>query len=785
MTSMTSTSPATPPLLPPGYELVAADETRPGLGASFRVRRAGDETPLLLTVLDAGPSADQRFTAYFLAVVERLRHIDHPAIAPVVDHGQAGGRTWVVARPPAGRTIRSILADGTLEPQRAIDLLEPLGRALRTASEFGLLHRDLDAANVLVSVDDRAVLLEPAFIDPLAVPGARDARPDLLTYIPPERLRQAPPGERSDVHLLGGLLLTALTGETPGSDAERVMRDRERDGSVPPELDLVIWRALAADPLQRPASPRDFFHQARRALGGEAPERFIRRPQPAVAGEVSSSTDLVRWGAPGLMASTGRGPQRLVTRVSSRFSGWSTSAGRVVRDAGGGIGGFFSRLRPGGSRTGLAETERPAPTPARSASRAAGELDAPSDDGEPHPAGGTTRPPASVGAAPRAAAVTTSAAATADPAERLGAAAERLRQTTPASLPADALWTAPAAAPHEPEPIEDWPTSDPAVRLRRERARRRRALLVGVAAAAALVAGTVIVVVRGGDDPATQQAPAAQQTQQGPVTLTHPQQWQTVDPVPPVLGVQLEDPVALEPRGVPGFVPGSATLVAGRFTETGANLLPPGLADRLETSPRGEPISVGDLQGYRYRGLARPGEAGAVDLYVFRTDQGTFAVSCFAGEEVTRAYLRQCAAIAGTVRVEGAAPLPLGGSATYGRAVRSTMATLNTSRSRLRARLRSARTPQGQARLAGGLASSYRTAAGSLASVSAPAAVADANEQIVRTMRLVANSYDRLASAARADNRAAFNRARVQVRQREQLLDARLRALQAAGYEPG
>lgn len=786
---MTTSTPGTPPLLPPGYEFVGADETRAGLGTAYRVRRAGDPTPLMLTVLDVGVSADQRFTGYFLAVVERLRHIDHPAIMPVVEHGQTGGRAWVVARPPAGRTIRSILRDGTLEPQRAIDLLEPLARALRTASEFGLRHRDLDAGNVLVSVDDRAVLLEPAFIDPLAVPGARTARPDLLTYLPPERLRQAPPDDRSDVHLLGGLLLTALTGEAPGSDAERVLRDRERDGVVPPELDLVIWRALAADPLQRPVSPRDLFHQARRALGGEAPERFIRRPQPAVAGDVSSSTDLVRWGAPGLMTSTGRGPQRLVTRISSTFAGWSTSAGRVVREAGGGISGFFSRMRPSGSRGGLAETERPAPTPAGGRTRPAGELEAPSDDGEPHPAGTRTARSANGGGAGASAAVAAGAAAEADPAARIGAAAERLHQTAPAAGAAAAPWSAPAAEPEsgaaEPEPADDWPLTDPAVRLRRERARRRRSLLVGVAAAAALVAGTVIVVARGGDDEATQRAPAAQQTRQGPITLTHPQQWQTVDPAPRVLGVSLEDPVALEPRGVPGFVPGSATLVAGRFAQTGADLLPPGLGDRLQRPPRGEPVQVGDLQGYRYRGLARADEAGAVDLYVFRTAQGTFAVSCFAGEEVSRAYLRQCGAIAGSLRVEGVTPLPLGGSAAYGRAVRTTMNRLNRGRTTLRAQLRSARTPQGQARLSDRLASVYRTAAGSLASVSPPAAVAGENEQLVRTMRLVANSYDRLAAAARADNRAAFNRARVQVRQREQLLDRRLRALQAEGYELG
>lgn len=767
------------PQLPPGYAVLSRDGVRAGLAEVLRVRREADGTELTLTMLDPAVSADGRFQGYFLAVMDRLRHIDHPGIVKVLECGQADGRAWVLAAPPSGRTVRSILEDGTIEPQRAVDLFEPLARAMRTASEYGLHHRDLDAGNVLIAVDNRAVLLEPAFIDALAIPGARDTRPDLLTYVPPERLRLEPPDARSDVHLLGGLMLTALTGHPPGSHADRVLRDRGREGAVPEELDLVLWRALAADPLQRPASPRDFFHQARRALGGEAPERFIRRPQPSVSGDAAPSTDLVRWGGPGNVASTLHGPQRLVTRMSTTVTGWSTSAGRVVRNAGGGISGFISRLRPGGSRTGYAETERPAPprTPAGAAPRPAGELEAPHDDGDPHPAG--SAPPVS------------------DPAARLGAAAERLRRTTP--VPEAVAATATATATHaptiarpepvaepepapEPEPASDWPSTDPAVRLRAEQVRRRRSVLVGVVAAAALAAGTIVVLLTGGDEPATQQAPAAERTQQGPIELTHPPQWQTVDPAPPVLGVPLQDPVALEPRGVTGFVPGSATLVAGRFADTDATLLPRGLADDLETPPRGEPIRVGELEGYRYRGLARPDEAGTVDLYVFGTDQGTLAISCFTGVEVTAAFRRQCAAIAGSLQTSGVAPATLGPSAAYGRVLRTTMNRLNRDRDTLRTQLRAARTPRGQARLSDRLSGVYRQAAGRLASTDAPASVAAEHQGIVRQMRLVANSYDRLAAAARADNRGAFNRAREQVRLREAQLDARLRGLRDDGY---
>lgn len=778
----------TPPL-PPGFDLVSSAGTRVGLADVLRVRRQRDGAELTLTLLHADVSADERFRGYVLAVMDRLAHVHHAGIVDVLEHGEVDGRAWVLADPPAGRTVRELLEDGTIDPERAVDLFEPLARAMRIASEYGLQHRDLDAGNVLIGDDDRALLLEPAFIDALAIPGARESRPDLLTYVPPERLRLAAPDARTDVHLLGGLLLTALTAQPPGSEADRVLRDREREGAVPPELDNVLWRALAADPLQRPASPRDFFHQARRALSGEAPERFIRQPQPSVSGTPAASTDIVKWGAPGAGARARRRPRR--RRLTTTISGWSTSAGRAVRGAGSGIGSFVGKLRPGGGRAGYTQTDRPAPV-SSATTRPAGELEAPADDSEPHPAGPPAPAAANGGSAPPAgvAAAAAAGAAASDPAARLGEAAARLRRqagsgdpTASEAAPAGvATASAPAAAPEPvPEQEPDQPPADPAQRRRAERRRRRRSLLVGVSAAAALAAGTLIVVVLN-DGPETQEAPAAERTEQGPVTLTHPPQWQTVDPVPPVLGVQLDDPVALEPRGAAGFVPGSATLVAGTLPQTDASLLPPGLADTLQAPPTPEPIRVGDLEGYRYRDLAQDDTAGVVDLYVFGTDQGTLAVSCFTGEEITAPYRRQCAAIAGSLQAPGAQPVPLGPSANYGRALRGAVDRLNADRGALRRQLRDARTQQGQGRLADRLSSVYRRAGGRLASIDPPPSVAAENARIVRQLRLVADGYDRMASAARSGSRVAFSRGREQVIRRETQLDALLRGLREDGY---
>jgi hypothetical protein len=107
---------------------------------------------------------------------------------------------------------------------------------------------------------------------------------------------------------------------------------------------------------------------------------------------------------------------------------------------------------------------------------------------------------------------------------------------------------------------------------------------------------------------------------------------------------------------------------------------------------------------------------------------------------------------------------------------RTAISRLNGERRRLRLRLAAVRSPAGQASIAGRLADVSRTAAERLADADPPAAAVTRNERVVRQLRLVANAYDRMAAAAQAGNRSAFNRGRAQVQRREARVDALLRA---------
>ena len=88
-----------------------------------------------------------------------------------------------------------ILADGPLEPARAVAIIEQVASALYAAHRIGLVHRDVKPSNILVDEDDFAYLIDFGI--------ARAAGETRLTgtgivigtwaYLAPERLTRGRP----------------------------------------------------------------------------------------------------------------------------------------------------------------------------------------------------------------------------------------------------------------------------------------------------------------------------------------------------------------------------------------------------------------------------------------------------------------------------------------------------------------------------------------------------------------------------------------------------------------
>ena len=112
-------------------------------------------------MLPAHVGASRSMLAALQRDFARLRTLDHPHIARLVELGYNGQQYYVTGERLDGEPLREVLthlAPERLEIGEADDIVRAIGSALAYAHEHGIAHGDVRAENVLVTMDRRFVL---------------------------------------------------------------------------------------------------------------------------------------------------------------------------------------------------------------------------------------------------------------------------------------------------------------------------------------------------------------------------------------------------------------------------------------------------------------------------------------------------------------------------------------------------------------------------------------------------------------------------------------------------
>jgi hypothetical protein len=330
--------------------------------------------------------------------------------------------------------------------------------------------------------------------------------------------------------------------------------------------------------------------------------------------------------------------------------------------------------------------------------------------------------------------------------------------TTPARVPAGATTPASVAAP-------------PA-----RRTLPLAALVVGLA-----IIGAVLGLVLGGSGGSKDKsANLGSSASAGALALSFPNDWKRVTAPPKVPGLNLSQPIVLVPP-----TPAGARAEAGETTGAGPTLLPKTFLARLKSTPsRDDTVKLGDLEAYRYKDLAVDGAPGPVTVYAANTTGAAATVACAnAAGAPSAAFAKDCERIAGTLELTSGKPLALGPRAEYGKAVGSALKRLDAAAASGTRRLRTAKTPSGQAKIARALATAYLRAARQVDAAPAGAYERIADAQLVSALRQLASGYSSAASAAAAGNNRAYSAARRRIRRGGSSLRRALAALTALGYK--
>ncbi len=148
-------------------------------GELWRAHDNETDRVVALKVVRAHLSEDEEFRERFRRQAKAMAGLNNPHVVPIHHYGEIDGRLYLDMRLIEGRDLASVLAQGPLEPARAVHIVGQVAMALQAAHKAGLVHRRVKPSNILLDDDDFAYLIN--FRIARLVDQGRKTQPEMQT----------------------------------------------------------------------------------------------------------------------------------------------------------------------------------------------------------------------------------------------------------------------------------------------------------------------------------------------------------------------------------------------------------------------------------------------------------------------------------------------------------------------------------------------------------------------------------------------------------------------------
>ncbi|HEY3999478.1 MAG TPA: serine/threonine-protein kinase, partial [Candidatus Xenobia bacterium] len=190
--------------------------------------------------------------------------LNHPNIVRLIDW-DVSGPYYLVMELIDGVPLRKKMSAQGLTPRAALDLMQPVFEAMIYAHSVGVWHRDLKPENVFISNKSGRITVMDFGISRQATDVTvtrTGGMPVTPGYMSPEQFSGPGAGAASDQYSLGIMVWEMVAGHRPFDDSSPMVVVAQHLGSplpllqeekpaVPYELDLVLQRMCAKDPIER------------------------------------------------------------------------------------------------------------------------------------------------------------------------------------------------------------------------------------------------------------------------------------------------------------------------------------------------------------------------------------------------------------------------------------------------------------------------------------------------------------------------------------------------------
>ena len=263
----------------------------------YRARDERLDRRVALKLLAPALAMDAAFRQRFIRESRAAAAVDHPNIIPIYEAGEASGSLFIAMRYVQGGDVKSLLERrGPLPAWRAWSIITQVAAALDAAHAFGLVHRDVKPANMLLDTtaaaagqgrvlpDDRP---EHVYLSDFGISKQSLSASNLtmsgqfvgtLDYIAPEQIDGHNVDGRADQYSLACAAYELLSGSPPFRREQGLAMITAHLAEPPPSLaarrddlpavvDRVLASAMAKSPDGRYATCAQFATDLGRSLG--------------------------------------------------------------------------------------------------------------------------------------------------------------------------------------------------------------------------------------------------------------------------------------------------------------------------------------------------------------------------------------------------------------------------------------------------------------------------------------------------------------------------------------
>ncbi len=242
-----------------------------GMGRVYLARDTRLGRLVALKILAPERMNNPRAIARFQREARVGAQLQHENLVRIYDFGESNGRFFLVMEYIEGKTIGALItSQGAMPAPTAARLARQIALGLEHAHRKGLIHRDVNPYNVLVTHDGIAKLADLGLAIDLAEEERvtrEGATVGTFDYVAPEQARHSHAADiRSDIYSLGCTLYHMVAGQVPfpsPSLPEKLFAHQALEPTplsqlaedVPPALVEVVQRMMRKVPEERYATP--------------------------------------------------------------------------------------------------------------------------------------------------------------------------------------------------------------------------------------------------------------------------------------------------------------------------------------------------------------------------------------------------------------------------------------------------------------------------------------------------------------------------------------------------